>query len=238
MLNLPEILGQGNVGNVSDQDTSTDFTGRIQLIYGTSKVRTEWKGKGKKPDDGTYWWGTSDDNGKSLGTEWLGVVIATRNHALQLKAGQADMEAFDRPAPGKPPATKEQEIFMQIETKARDYKNNKDYANKAMFGSDVLFYVPSINEYGIYFMHSTASTEASNCRANKGKLVKICLQNPAPKNKQGITYNSPSVEDTDQPTEPINIDPDKLKLEYARFVNPIAKGNFTEIVQGPDGRVR
>lgn len=245
MLNLPEILGNNQVGSVSDQDTGTDFTGRIQLIYGTSKVRTEWKGKGKKPEEGTFWFGPSNDSGKSLGEEFYAIVIDTRNHALKLKGYQSEYEAFQRPPTGKPPANKEQEIFMMIEQIARDNKANKaaGAANKAMFGSDVLFYVPDIGEVGIYFFHSTAAPEANNARANKGKFVKVGLQKPAPKSRDGIVYNSPVVEDVDPKDveakyKDHTIDSEKLKMEHTKFINPLPKTGEAQVTQTPDGRVR
>lgn len=240
MSNLPakiNIDDSGIVGTTTENSPAEKpFLPRLQILYANSDVISTWDANNDvpKPQPGTFWLGPP--GGETLGTSFIGIPCAIRDHALQLKNGEVSLESFRRSSGTTPPKDKDESIFNQIENapKQQDKKINR-------WGYDALIWIPAAKSFAIIFLHSTARPVGKDCRTHKGQFCRFRVYTPPSNNYVWYIPEITPIKQIDQldPSKDTFLPQDNLlQQELVKFKNPVARGEGRENETGVDGRPR
>lgn len=101
------------------------------------------------------------DSLKNLGDSFLAVVGPYRSHALYLVDNEVECESFDMQSAD----------FKMIEKKAKGAKVD---GHAPMYGLDFLFWLPEVQQFGVYFFCKTARENAKPLLVcGPGRLVTV-----------------------------------------------------------------
>lgn len=238
----PLVKVEQSVPTTVSNNASTEamFTSRLQLLQSMSEVIKGWKAEDhqevEKPSAGEFWLGPP--GGQSLSREFRAICISWRDHALRLKANEAELESYCAPTKGFPPKNDEESIFNKISSSPKQQKDGAKLITN-MWGKDILVWVPfdqTTGKFAIYFMHSTARPEAVNAFNNRGKLLILRSQLVE---TASFSWYTPEIRVYPHPIEVGSIKlptEEEVREELTKFLNPIPRGEGRTTVI--DGQVR
>lgn len=208
---------------------SSPFTPRVQMLFTTSQVMTQWnKERGGKPDEGDFWLTPQNVN---LGTKFYFVPCGIRDHALQTDRTGVTKESFN---------TSDPEFQECVAIRA---SNKKVEGAFTYVGQDALLWLPTMKLFAVYFFSNNAARVVEGFYKDEKTNAFGCLHILHSGQYFSKRFNKMNkTPEVQRVTEVVvgdaanNPTPEELREEIMKFRNPIVR-NATP-VPGVDGHPR
>lgn len=160
-LSLPDMISEGLdlPAEFEAQLEASSFIPNIQLLQPLSEVvQNPPRDVNVPPVPGEYWLGQNMGMGKLFDA----VPFAAKMHALLIVDRKVDCESFDHKAAD----------FIRIQ-QMDEKKRTLPNGTVPRWGVDVLLYLPKFKRWAIFFLYSTARSQAKQFTNNGGKLLSV-----------------------------------------------------------------